>query len=317
MSEELMVQLSEIAAKQKKWAAIPQALRSRPQWAVAGPDKAPLCVTKSSYASSTDRATWSRFDDACTLAAQRGLDIGYFLSVDDPFTCIDLDVKADTPREVVEGYHSAITSFDSYAERSRSGRGFHIWIEGNIGRGRRREGVEVYSQDRFMICTGDVVFDRPIAPRDGALAGLLASISSEPNGQELASDTHDTRRAMQIAEIARNDSSEMGRLFRGGWQNGEYSSHSEADLALVRFLARLTDSNEACWAAFLMSELGKRDKAARADYKRRTLELAVESQDVLSRERETRHRRLEANAVVLAMPVVEMVPHRQCCVALV
>jgi len=39
-------------------------------------------------------------------------------------------------------------------------------------------------------------------------------------------------------------------------------------------LARLTSSNEQCWDAFRCSALGKRDKAKRTDYRRRTLTMA-------------------------------------------
>ncbi|MDE2317292.1 MAG: hypothetical protein KGK06_12870, partial [Xanthomonadaceae bacterium] len=69
---------------------------------------------------------------------------------------MDLDVKDETPPEVLARFQKIIETFDSYTERSTSGRGYHIWLKGDIGAGRRRDGVEVYSQERFIVCTGNV-----------------------------------------------------------------------------------------------------------------------------------------------------------------
>jgi hypothetical protein len=270
-----------------RWARIPQALRDRPQWALAGPDKAPRTASGGN-ASSTDPSTWTDFQSACAAAAERGWHIGYMLHADDPFTCVDLDVcDADsqvrkgqpidptqwTKPEAIEGYRAGVSHFDSYAEQSANGKGFHIWLIGSIGPGRKRDGVEVYSQDRFIVCTGDVVWDRPIAERPAQLTTLLDSMRTPVESLELPPDPADAEADWYVADIAANDTGEMGALFRGEWQ-GKYPSQSEADLALVKMLARLTESNRECWSAFRMSALGKREKAARADYMKRTLSLA-------------------------------------------
>jgi hypothetical protein len=257
------------------WDRIPLELRQRPQWCVAGSDKAPLVAADGlPRASVTDPSSWRDFDAACTEAMKHGLGIGYVLAAGDPFCCIDLDVKDETPQQVIEGYHSSLRSFDSYAERSRSGKGFHIWIEANIGPGRRRQGVEVYSQERFIICTGDVVVARPIAARPEQLAILLASICQEQGSSARLPDDPDSDPSWYVAQIALEDTMELGRLFTGVWDRGRYPSQSEADLALVTALARLTESDYECWEAFRISALGKRAKAARPDYMRRTLALA-------------------------------------------
>src|SRR3546814_20953047 len=64
-------------------------------------------------------------------------------------------------------------SFDSYTEKSKSGKGFHTWIRGKIGRGYRRDGVEVYSQERFIISTGDVVLSKTIENREHMLLYMV------------------------------------------------------------------------------------------------------------------------------------------------
>lgn len=255
-----------------RWENIPAALRDRPQWCVAGNDKTPYTVA-GHHASSTDPSTWTDFDSVASAACAKGLHIGYMLHENDPFTCIDMDVKDATPQEHVERYQRIAAMFDSYAERSRSGAGLHVWVEGKIGKGRKRDGVEVYSQARFMICTGDVYFNKPIRPHYRLLETLVAEMGRGSSLEVELEEDHDGDQDWHVAEQALVDTGEMGRLFAGDWQE-RYRSQSEADLALVKLLARCTESNDACWAAFRMSALGKREKAARQDYKRRTLTLA-------------------------------------------
>lgn len=116
------------------------------------------------------------FATACRLATEwRGL-IGFVLSANDPFACIDLDVKDDTTAEDMERFKSIVTTFNSYSELSRSGRGMHIWVRGNIGPGCKRGGVEVYSQERFIICTGSVYIDAPVEDRQELLANMVTQM---------------------------------------------------------------------------------------------------------------------------------------------
>ena len=253
------------------WLNLPAELRERPQWALAGPDKRPRTVG-GAPASSTDPTTWADFDTACAAAAAFGdqWQVGYMLHQDDPFCCIDLDVKPDTAPNDRARFERIIATMDSYTERSRSGLGWHVWVRANIGTGRRRDGVEVYSQERFIICTGDVAHPLSIAERQGVIDGMISQMA--PPAPEIALTGPDTPDLAAVAR-AEADSGEMGRLWRGDWQ-GRYGSKSAADLALVKFLLALTGSPRECWATFRLSSLGQREKAARADYARGTLAVA-------------------------------------------
>lgn len=281
--------VAQLGPRAELWGNIPAPLRERPQWCLAGPDKEPLTVTGAN-ASSTDPATWTDFDTACAAASRNGTLPGYVLSADDPFTCIDLDVKDasnegkpekwTTPEQFAR-FESIVRNFASYTERSRSGKGLHIWVEGKIGKGKKRDGVEVYSRARFIVCTGDVYIDEPIHARYGLLDVLYAEMN---RGTQLdieleEVDDPDADDDWYIAKIAQEDTGELGRLFNTGEWQDKYPSASEADLALVKMLGRLTDSNERCWSAFQMSPLGKRlkdgrQKSTRRDYMRRTLTVA-------------------------------------------
>lgn len=261
------------APQPERWANIPAALRERPQWVLAGADKRPL-TADGRAASSTDPATWCDFDTASRAAQAKDLHIGYMLHEGDPFTCIDLDVKDTTPQEHVERFNRIVTAFDSYTERSRSGKGFHVWVEGRVGKGRKRDGVEVYSQERFIICTGDTVSAKPIAARPDLLSTLVAEMQGPAPAPDVELDG-ELVPDFGLATRAALGDGELGRLFNGDWE-GRYPSQSEADLALVKLLLPLTESNGECWQTFCMSALGKRDKAKRWDYAGRTLAQAAQ-----------------------------------------
>jgi len=254
------------------WHRIPAELRERPQWCLAGQNKRPL-TADGHPASVTDPATWTDFDTANRSAVARGCGIGYVQTADDPYSCIDMDVKDGTSREALDRYQSIIDQFDSYTEHSQSGRGFHVWVRGKIGEGKRRDGVEVYSQARFMICTGNVVRDHPIAERQALLTNMVSLMVPEPPAKiELWGEDHaDWSAATRAAE----DGGELGRLFGGDWE-GRYPSQSEADLALIKLLLPLTESPGECWGTFRMSKLGERKKAKRIDYAQSTMALAMQ-----------------------------------------
>ena len=167
---------------------IPLEMRMADQWCIAGPDKAPYSVSMQTgvyRASVTDPRTWMDFDDALEAAKSLNAHIGYVIAPGDSLTCIDLDVKNAnnekdpskwTTREQLDRYWHITKCFDSYTEKSMSGYGLHIWVRGHIGEGCRRDGVEVYSQERFIICTGDVVIHQTVNERQHFLNLLIEDI---------------------------------------------------------------------------------------------------------------------------------------------
>lgn len=254
------------------WGCIPPQLRDRPQWCVAGTDKRPL-TTSGRAASVTDPTTWSNFDAVCTYALVHGLGIGYVLHESDPYTCIDMDVKDDTTPEQIERYQKIVNDFDSYTEHSRSGRGLHVWVEGKVDKGIRRDGVEVYSHERFMICTGNPLHQKQIEPRQELLGKLAEEMghttTAEPLADGLEVEADDT--ILQRANNAANGA-KFKALFNADWRAIGHNDHSKADAQLMQMLAAYSANNEQVKRLFLQSALGQRDKATkRKDYLDRTL----------------------------------------------
>lgn len=290
------------------WERIPDELRYVPKWCVAAPDKSPYTV-QGRHASVTAPSTWSDWYSASTAAAAwgNGAGIGFILGEEDVFTCIDLDVKPDTPQEQLDRFWKIVQAFDSYTERSRSGKGLHIWIKGKVGTGCRRDGVEVYSQQRFIICTGDVVIDKPVEHRQELLDLLVQEIRSAAQTntielqevQELESDEIVWQRA---ADASNGD--KYKALWAGDWAGMGYPSQSEADLSLLSMLAFYSKSNEQVRRLFRLSGLGQREKAQKNNrYLDRTLGMI--------RGRQQREEAQAAAAQANATQLVQRMPERQ------
>lgn len=261
------------------WNRIPTDLRDRAQWCYTWPGdpdprahKAPRAAGNV-LASSTDPSTWTTFETACQRAAEVGGDIGYIITADDPFACIDLDVKENTTPEQMQRFQSIVDHFASYSELSRSGKGMHVWVLANIGAGCKREGVEVYSQERFIICTGNVYRDAPIEDRQDMLANMVTQMRGEHATVECIADEPETETDESLIERAMRaaNGEKFNALCKGDWQALGYTSQSDADMALISILAFWSKNNAQVRRIFRMTELGKRDKAKRDDYLNRTL----------------------------------------------
>jgi hypothetical protein len=303
---------------------IPAELRSLPQWVLAGADKVPLTLRDGKLvATSATRpsewmdfataaqAAWDRRDVVTThvtkedVTVQRvGYDLGFVLHEADPFSCIDLDVKDAethpskpelwTTPDDFQRFVSIIDTFGSYTERSRSGKGIHVWVKGNIGRGFRRDGVEVYSQERYIICTGDVYVDAPVRHQEQVLQNMVARmrpVAVEIELEELEPDVDDWY-VFQVAAQAAN-ADKFWALWRGRWDDLGFPSQSEADLALMSMFTFYSVSNAQCRRLFRESALGKREKATKSDYH-------VDRMLKMIRERQAREAAVELSGIMQA-----------------
>ena len=264
---------------------IPEELQWTSQWCVAGADpkgkyKVPCSLGNGTlyHADPTDPRRWSDFETVKDFAeAHPPHGLGFVLSATDPYVCIDLDIKNAqnepdqtkwTPQVDVDRFYKIIMAFHSYTERSAGGQGYHIWLKGHTGRGARRGGVEVYSQERFIVCTGDAVIDSPIVENQDLLDALLAEMRRGEAPVLTLVDNEQTEEDDVIYERANTaeNSAKFINLWQGLWIENGYPSQSEADIALLTMLAFYSKSNTQVLRLFRMSALGKRDKAIKNDY---------------------------------------------------
>lgn len=255
---------------------IPAELKALPQWVAwdlrtrdgqPKPTKVPINPMSGELAKTNDPGTWGTFAQA-VQASERFSGVGFVFTANDPYFGVDLDEGADA---------AWVEKFDSYAERSQSGKGFHIIGRGAVpdGKGRKRGAYEAYSQRRFFVMTGGVVRDMPIAERQAALDQFLMECLPErrvptPRGPAGASpppsgDVLDRiRRTPQGAKFE--------RLWQGRWE-GEYPSQSEADAALLAILRFWTGGSKGeSFRLFEQSGLCRPKWREREDYRQGTWE---------------------------------------------
>ena len=139
---------------------IPDELKRLNQWVGVGVDsKLPMRVDTLFNASSSAPTTWGTFEDAKEAVELGELTYPGFVFNDNGIVGIDIDTGFDEDGIITDLGVDIISRCKSYTEISRSGRGFHILVKGDIpfdGRN-NRNGVEMYKDSRFFIMTGDVL----------------------------------------------------------------------------------------------------------------------------------------------------------------
>lgn len=283
-----------------RYARIPQELRALPNWCVAATDKRPLVVEGGGIrnANVLDPRDWTTLDNAIyQMVLARQPAVGFILTNDAGFTCIDLDVCNEvtqklkgkpvdpslwTTAEELDRFKLIVDYFNTYTELSLSGQGVHLWLRGRVGAGARRDGVEVYSQERFIICTGEVFIDEPIKLNEDGLDMLVSEVRGpQYRAPGVLVEVEETETDDAVLDRAFNagNADKFAALMRGQWQ-GEYPSQSEADLALMSIFTFYSKSNAQCRRLFRASGLGQREKAVKNDrYLNYTLETIRSRQD--------------------------------------
>ena len=198
--------------------------------------------------------SWTTYDRARAAAAE--FDGLGFVFTGTAYCGIDLDHCVDDAGTVESWARAIVQRFNSYTERSPSGRGLHIWIRGQLPgeqRGRRRNGlgptgaggVELYSTGRYFTITGDRLpetpatiharqpeldrfFDEMFPPLPVPAARPMLEMG-RAEGMVLTD-----RFLLDKAMRAKNGEA-FHRLWTGDWSG--YGSQSEADGALCAHLA--------------------------------------------------------------------------------
>ena len=224
--------------------AIPDELKKLKQWVCwNGSDKIPKNPATGKNAQSNNPSTWGTFAQAVKACETFGFDgIGFEFA--NGFFGVDLDHcmdKLDFVDEFVE-------TLQSYTEISRSGNGIHIICKGKLPDGsRRKDGVEMYSEGRYFICTGNLYNSAYTEIRDCTESIKVLHSKYLPASTPKAVVQRGSAVDLDDAEIidkARNCKSGalFNMLYSGQWE-GLFQSQSEADLALCNHLAFWTGRN--------------------------------------------------------------------------
>lgn len=172
---------------------IPYEIRGLEQWVCTkGDSKVPIDVNTNRSASSTDPETWSDYHHAFMKVFDGECNHVGFVFNNNGIVGIDIDA----------GYEDGLLSplatdiigrCKSYTEKSKSGRGFHILVKGDIPfKGKNNlNGVEIYKQARFFIMTGDVLLYNEIIENQEAIDYILNKYF--PNTQKESGNTFENK----------------------------------------------------------------------------------------------------------------------------
>jgi hypothetical protein len=255
---------------------VPKELQDLPQWAITvGTDKAPKTwdthTNALHLASVTNPSTWLSFSNSVSLAAhiaattQQQTYIGFIFTANDPYGCIDLDNKTQNPDREVE-FQEIIRRACSYTEVSLSGKGYHIVVKGNIGKGLRNDskGVELYTQERFIIFTNVVYLNKDIINGDDILSKLAAHMRPSTPQLDLPNPEAFDPDPVVINKIQKSGSAlKFNDHFENDWsthseqwqEKYKYSSASEADAALSMIITFYTQNQQQAERIFKLSAL--------------------------------------------------------------
>lgn len=294
----------------KKYKDIPQELKDLAQWVVWGkvaknaPKKQPYNAKTDMPAKVDASSTWATFED-CMQAIKKCKYIGAGFVFNHGYIAIDLDNVIDSKGNVLTEAKEIIEMLDSYTEYSQSKKGFHIIVKGdmllnknrnafdldvarlhrytrNVDGKKKEPEIEMYTGGRYFAITGNVyqdrkeikphvyqvrkAYERYIEKFEQKTPALFVDIKSiEPM----------TTKQQTLLEIMLKG--ENGGKIKALWEGNtsNYTSQSEADIALCNYLAFYTDNDPQMIFEMIKHSALFRDKWLREDYASMTIGKAV------------------------------------------
>lgn len=158
---------------------IPKELLEKNRWVVVKQNsKIPFNAKDLKPASSSDIMTWSSFEQAKSRLSKEFTHLGFvfdnIFDLDD-IIGIDIDDGFDENGFINELSIDIINKCKSFTEKSKSGRGWHIFVKGKLpfmGKN-NQNGVEIYKSQRYFVMTGDQYFYEDIIENQEAIDYIL------------------------------------------------------------------------------------------------------------------------------------------------
>ncbi len=251
-SEETKAQFAKVERNLR--ANVPEEMLKKPNWVVVRTrenkdtgrlDKFLINPHTGKFAESDNPETWADFDTACNYAKEKGgVCLAYALDGKDGIACIDLDGCMQENGDFSDIAQKAFNAASgSYAEKSVSGKGLHIFgkTKGTDLRSFSKDKtMEYYQGGHFIAMTGDYYgsselrsFDTPEMQR--VLESKLEKRTEwKHTGEGIEGlSSMDDREMLEKAFKAKNGDT-VKRLYNGEDLRG---NHSNSDMSLMNYLA--------------------------------------------------------------------------------
>lgn len=160
----------------RDYAQIPEELKKLNRWVCAWNDsKCPMSPYEMKAAHVSRPDTWSDFETALVPVNDHIYDYLGLVFYDDGYVGIDID-KGFEDGLLTELGADIIGTCRSYTEISKSGRGVHIILKGDLpfDGANNRNGVEIYKTGRYFITTGDKLIFSEIIENQNAINHVLS-----------------------------------------------------------------------------------------------------------------------------------------------
>jgi len=161
---------------------LPTELTSLNQWVCAwNGTKIPMKATEKKAASSANPETWSDYQTALNAVKNGVYDYVGFVFNGNGIVGIDIDCGFDSTGFLSDLSVDIMKACKSFTEKSRSGRGIHVYVKGILpfdGRN-NRQGVEIYQTGRYFIVTGKALVYKDIIENQAAIDYVVSKYLPE------------------------------------------------------------------------------------------------------------------------------------------
>ncbi len=229
---------------------IPPELKAKKQWVCyrtkrqeGKTAKFMISPVTGEFAKSNEANTWTDYDSAFRYMVAKRLE-GLAFVLTEGLVFVDIDHVADENGNIGEFALKILEELpDTYAERSVSGKGVHIFCYGKLPENARKRndeiGLEMYDTRRFVCITGDLIDGRnTILDYTDAIKDFNEKyIGVRPIREETKTYALTTLSDTELISKIRDSrqGSKFDTLYSGNISG--YPSHSNADYAFVRLLA--------------------------------------------------------------------------------
>lgn len=161
---------------------IPTELQGLNRWVSVKTDsKLPMMCNEDRCASVSRAETWSDFETALYSVEKGYRDYLGFVFHNDGYVGIDIDKGFDDDGFLSDLAMDVINTCKSYTEFSKSGRGVHIIVKGDLPFNGRNNGngIEIYKNGRYFITTGKMLNFPTINANQEAIDYLISKYFQE------------------------------------------------------------------------------------------------------------------------------------------
>ncbi|MDW4036946.1 DUF927 domain-containing protein [Staphylococcus saprophyticus] len=203
-------------------------------------------------ASSTNVSTWLEFQDVISLSDEQYNGIGFVLSNDDNYICLDIDDAVNTDTGQLQTDLAIEMTELTYCELSPSGTGLHCFFKGTLPDNRKKKrtdlDIELYDTGRFMTVTGHTIGQSEICDDQETINNIVEryfkleesqnTITYDPNYKSDLSD-EDVLNIMLKSKAK----DKISDLLKGNYES-YFESPSEAVQSLLHYLAFYTGKDK-------------------------------------------------------------------------